>query len=348
MPISPPTWASARRSASNCSPSPISSAALPNFDNAPTPTPLKVFPNAVMIENANTARTNLGKQASDALEYVVELNRSGHELLVPASLPRVASDKPVFDFRFQYNEMMNPGGKPAPFDRAHPERGPVNLIELLRATQPATQQDIQIAMGKKWSEEFEPRVILTNGQPVNRDKLVQEFIQSTQEFVPDFYKDRAARSPMYIEPEALTRAEHIARTDTPSIEEIWYAQMMLWMEQDACQAIHDINIASRSVADSPVKNLESLLIKQKLEMYYTSANAAGATPGARWRPRRSRILRAPPPRRQWRATQLPGCMARRSPAACATRCTTSLTSRCSSCWTRRRSNGSSRRWRTAA
>ena len=67
---------------------------------------------------------------------------------------------------------------------------------------------------------------------------------------------------------------------TPDANTIWYAQMMLWVEQDVTAAISDVNKNSKDVNHSPVKQLVALAIPSDETMYAipsASANAAASS-----------------------------------------------------------------------
>jgi hypothetical protein len=66
---------------------------------------------------------------------------------------------------------------------------------------------------------------------------------------------------------------------TPDATKIWYAQMMLWVEQDVAAGIRDLNKDSNNVDSSPVKQLVRLYIVPDDNMYtMPSAAPASGTP----------------------------------------------------------------------
>jgi len=70
---------------------------------------------------------------------------------------------------------------------------------------------------------------------------------------------------IYVEkPENLGIPEWVYKSDySPTVEDCWFAQLALWIQQDVAQVINDLNIASAekpSVANAPVKRIISIKI----------------------------------------------------------------------------------------
>ena len=97
--------------------------------------PLGRFPNAEVIATGESKMSALHKQAVSALNTLVEVNKRGHDLLVPGSLPR-PDENAAYGFRERYRAAMfpvrktaapapggaAPGGTGMPAIPAHPGR----------------------------------------------------------------------------------------------------------------------------------------------------------------------------------------------------------------------------------
>ena len=179
---------------------------------------------------------------------------------------------------------MDYGGKPDPWNRLKPADGPFNLLnQVLNATPVATDQEIKDALDKKWIADYQPKVYKVNDQEINRAEIEAQFNRDTANFVKDFHRARASQFKIYCDADALTRAPKLTPTGTPDATDIWFAQMTLWVEQDVCAAIREINKnvllqPNQGIAMSPVKNLIEVTINPNSQMY-VMGQAVSSTPG---------------------------------------------------------------------
>jgi hypothetical protein len=237
--------------------------------------------NDATIKGEKQQVENLKQNANAALVAAVTLNRKGHDLLEPNALPQILGTTGGAIFRSKYNAVLDRGGKPER-DPAH--RGtpwPQNLPdEVLNSTTPPTAEEVQTALAKKWKDDYEWRINTANGQEINRKEIEEQFAKDTENFARDFYASKAKNFKLYMDPEALVRVPGLQPDKTPSVVDIWFGQMALWIEQDVCQAIHDVNQNAQGVAEAPVKNLMEVSLPPGLGMYVTSQEIGGAgTPG---------------------------------------------------------------------
>jgi hypothetical protein len=241
------------------------------------------FPNQVTIDAVEAATKTLKQNADQTLAFMVGLNRTGHDLLEPGSLPLPIDSNQSYRFRAQYNAVMDYGGKPEPWDRRNPDAGPYNLLSFLNATPVATQQEVDEARKKKWESDYLPKVYTVNGQQINLPEIQAQFDKDTAGFDKDFHVTRASQFRVYCEANDLTRAPHLTPAETPSATDIWFAQMTLWVEQDVCQTIREMNKdvllqKGQGIAQSPVKNLKWISISPDARMYVLGA-AVSSAPG---------------------------------------------------------------------
>ena len=78
---------------------------------------------------------------------------------------------------------------------------------------------------------------------------------------------KARRLRCYVDEQTFDRAPLYASDTTPTVEELWFAQVGLWIQRDVVEAIAGLNadaarVAGRgaSVAEMPVKRIESLYV----------------------------------------------------------------------------------------
>lgn len=246
--------------------------------------PLGTFPSPAIIAQGHEVIGKLHENAVNLLQTAISINKRGHDLLVPTALPRPDA-KALYAFRGQYQNVLSPG---APATAARPGSPAENIPDgILHSTAPPTAKEIKDALDKEWREKWETKVIKIEtpskvpGQPpvvqeLDRPRVVAEFRAAHKDFEKHFREERATRFLTYMNGDALTVAQHMEPTVTPTAEDIWYAQMGLWIQQDIARQIAAMNTEAKStsVATSPVKHVIGIDIPQGFAMYVTGAQAA--------------------------------------------------------------------------
>ena len=93
--------------------------------------------------------------------------------------------------------------------------------------------------------------------------------------------DAAAKCRIYVDLEALTPPKEIMSLgggQSPSPSMIWYAQAALWVQEDVCRAIAQVNQSSKSVETSPIKRLLSFTMLPGGAMYVRSPADPNSVP----------------------------------------------------------------------
>lgn len=231
--------------------------------------------NQQTIDAAKKKADELKNSATQALVTAVKISSEGHPFLDPTALPQGNSG---VHFRNQYNAVMDRGGKPEQ-DPGRRDRWPINLPdEVLQSTTPPTADEIQTARDKKWHDEYEQKIITANGQQVNLKEIQDQFENDTKNFVAEFYAAKATKYKLYMDDQALVRAPNLGLAATLNATDIWYGQMTLWIEQDVCNTIRDVNKSAHGIEESGVKNLMEVALTPDPRMYVTAqeVGAAGA------------------------------------------------------------------------
>ena len=246
------------------------------------PEPLEVFPSRTVIELAKGVTDDVRNRSVAAMRAAEALNKRDHHPLMAGALPTPANTPVRTGFRAQYNACVTPGGKPALLDPAHPEYGPRNIPDdILKAVKPPTDDEIKWALYNDWKQNYEPRILTSPPPPgsapgtvgpeipQHRVEIVEEFRKKNEKFAETFRSKRSSESPIYLGPGALSPAQNMdPKSNTaPSEEDMWYAQVTLWVQQDVALAIAAMNKDSKSVLTSPVKHLGVLDVKQGFAMY---------------------------------------------------------------------------------
>lgn len=228
---------------------------LPIVDPAATtPQPLPRFPNQQLIDQAGAIPKAFAADAQAISTAALKLNQ--HELLVPDSLPRPTSNVVAFDFRDAYQRIMAKDG---------------GLVQMLHAGHPPTADEIAAAQNDLWMKQYVPQLVYPQGQSypngtaLNQQEIQAAFDQDKISVPLHVTEQVAATSVIYMDPTALWVSPAASLTPTgsasaPSPEEIWYAQLGVWMQQDVIQAILRTNAGYKNVTEAPAKRLIKIAI----------------------------------------------------------------------------------------
>lgn len=220
-------------------------------------TPMAQFPSETVIAQGEQATKAVKLVSQKLFNAAVTLNQTAHPPLVPNVLPR-SSDVPKLQFRGAYVAAF----KFAP-DRQTPQLPDYNIpVSILRGTQPPTPEQVLAAQEKLWVDKYNIRIIEVNGAPANAPQVTSEYIEEGAK-LPQVLREKAAtESKVYIMPGALQVNPNIQGVGMPPREEeIWVAQLSLWIQTDVARAIANANAKSeRGILDAPVKQLLSLVV----------------------------------------------------------------------------------------
>ncbi len=247
---------------------------LPRVDDK-EPGNLPQFPNEKIIKIAEGALGKLAAQAKQMVAQAVQMNKSAYVVIVPEALPNPREDSYKIEFREQYNLVLQRGGKPKTYNH----RPIPNLPdEVLQSAVPPTDLEIQEAKVKLWNDDYKTKLIMVNGLPVNQKEVVTEYVKATAKFDEEFRRKRALSYKVYLEPTVLAIQPRLDRTakNTPTMEDIWFGQLSLWIQQDVCNAIARMNALSTNIPSSPVKHLVALDVRQDASMYVLPGGLTGA------------------------------------------------------------------------
>ncbi|HEX8911192.1 MAG TPA: hypothetical protein VF796_02450, partial [Humisphaera sp.] len=291
---------------------------LPQTTDAP-PATLAAFPTEWVIEQNRQRVGLLQKNAAELVNQLLRLNDRSGQVLVRGVLPGPESTAPAAEraaypakqeeFRRAYWARTHYLDNPAERPRKVPNR-PIQdqhlIHELLEATVPATQAEIDAARDKLWQDEYVQKLrrrVGTN-EAENLEEVDRLFLAKNAGFAQQFLANRARSYKMYLglppAPEApggavtaatLTPAAKVAvaalsinegvtpfTPQPPTARQIWYAQAALWVQQDVCRTIAEMNADSADVTTSPVKHLFRLNVPPDVRMYKVPAPSATGAP----------------------------------------------------------------------
>lgn len=201
---------------------------------------LKTFPSEKVIAEGEKATQKMKEVSKDLYNTAVQINQ--HQLLVDNSLPS-PTDVPKLSFKAAYIDTFKlrpDGNKPLP-DSNIP-------YSILKGTQPPTPEEINVALDDLWNNNYVARVVTVNGAVANGPQLTEEFMTEGAK-LPDVMRQKCAEDALvYIMDDALTQNTSVQTTGVPNENDIWYAQLGVWIQQDVARAIRSMNEAAVAAA----------------------------------------------------------------------------------------------------
>lgn len=239
---------------------------LPTLDlDGSPPKPLGRFPNDKVIEVGKKATDAMADQSKKMLATVSDKNV--HVPLTPDSLPR-PKEQARLDFTYQYRDVLGLGDG----------LWAVGLPAELKATIPPTAQQIEYAAQKLWADKFSPQVVEIGGQD-NLPQITDQFLAEAKK-LPNKVREAAALNYMiYLNEDALPVSPNIYAGENPKVEDIWYAQMALWITEDVVKSINSANEGATNITNAPVKHFLYMTVPFGPEMYVTAGGKAGSSGG---------------------------------------------------------------------
>lgn len=211
------------------------------------------------------------------------VERAKRETIIPDVLPEPRRDADALEFRAAYVREF------------------AKLAERLRARDKASPEDIQNEMRKKQAMDGDDSDIqnrtawpVANIEPMSGTEKEGDDDQSLESLVRQSATARAAEMVaketwMYLDSDALAQHPLSETKGTPNAEEIWQAQMGLWIQQDMVTALARLNeerarqlrdagkLDELWVAYMPVKRLARMAIAPRL-------GNGGELNNTEWRP----------------------------------------------------------------
>ena len=134
---------------------------------------------------------------------------------------------------------------------------------------------------KLWTDTYDPKLITVGGQQVNYAEVRAEYQAAAAKLPEKMRRERAEQYKIYLDSGALPPSRTMQTAQTaPNVNDIWYAQNQLWVEEDIAAAINGINQQATSVKESPVKQVVKIDVPDDFSQYVTMSAGAGSTPGA--------------------------------------------------------------------
>jgi hypothetical protein len=221
---------------------------IPVFDpNNPTATNLTAFPSKTVIDRAKVATQGVAGTSDKVVSLAVQINEFGHELVLPNSLPSPINQPIAIKFRRVLQDAL---------DQLRTE-------ELLAGI-PPTPEEFNNRADILWKSMQKDIIVLPDGTTPNLDQIMARYQDKLNKLPDEMKTEMATKNKMYIDPLNVMRVSASLPADgnSPSRESIWWSQVAFWITKDVATAIKDVNASSKTVTDSPIKNLLALTIPE--------------------------------------------------------------------------------------
>ena len=255
--------------------------------SATQPIKINVFPSKQLIDEIQTYLSKLTKQGGDVFDAAKKLNKlefSGQSYATLAKLPDDQREKLLkkLELRLVPESLPVPGGDSEIHFRTRLAAELVRLrTEVLRAGYQPSAEDFTKADALITAEIEKGRK-----KDVN-DNAIENALREARAKIPErLNRELADKARLYMAPITMPQFPDVtgnaAVVVTPA--SIYFAQASLWVIEDVCQVIADVNANSKSIRESPIKHIRNFTIAPGVAMYYrpniggTDPNAASADP----------------------------------------------------------------------
>lgn len=230
--------------------------------------PLDQFPTPAIIAKGEQMTTTWTKQKDDALAYVINLQQSQLEPLVPKALPTLPGPALGREFLDRYQRKFgvytNPNGQR--------DYSISIFTQVLDATMPPVESEIKAKQDEIAADVANTRTIWRDGK-INNPEEVQKLTLDRQALVAEQMRNQKAVSHLiYADPDTVFEVNpRIAGNAIPDVNDIFMAQLTLWVQEQMARGIRDTNEAvhrannsrNQGILASPIKRLVQMKVTHK-------------------------------------------------------------------------------------
>lgn len=239
----------------------------PNVTQDPNATPqeLKGFPGPKVIESGMAQVKQVQDQSLALKDRAIKMNV--HQLLVPDSLPNPPN---AFDFRNAYDKRYQ-------FDEKATQG---SFQKMLNSVTPPTAEEISREEQRREAKIKADAPHDAENKPFDEAQVNQQIEDMKSKIEGQMRQDAALQHKLYMAPEALPKHPSLAgeagAIKAPEPEDVWYAQMGLWIQEDVIKSIAALNAQSNDVEHSPVKQIVMIMAAPPDKSMYALSTTAAA------------------------------------------------------------------------
>lgn len=200
---------------------------------------LGMFPNKATTAAGEAAIAKLKEQAEGVVKEADAVGN--HQPLVKDIFGGARIDQgKAFTFREEYGKYM-----------------PDGLNAICNGAPPPLQTEVTAAITAEKDRIQREMPIRGPGNTIINQDQVQAALTAADISVPmKMREDLASKHSVYVNRDTWTVYSGLDATSaTPKEDQIWYAQVVLWIQQDVARAVAEANAGSRSIVTSPVKHV---------------------------------------------------------------------------------------------
>jgi hypothetical protein len=262
-------------------------------------TPLKVWPVPVIEEAGEAAMKELERLSKSLYEDLWKLNDHSKNVLVTGVLPLPKTQSLALAFAPRYLKVLSHDpdmtgkvvdGATPDKDLTDPECGPpaMNLYnDVLQGGLPPTLNQIIQRRNDLFHNKYEIRYRRQGDVVINKDEINKLYLEEAGKLNEGMKLEIAQKKKMYVATDALLARSDIKIESTPTPDQMWFAQMSLWVQQDLCDGLAKANADKTNIIDARVKQLVAIRVPAgsggNNDSFYVIAPAdgqqAGGAPG---------------------------------------------------------------------
>ncbi len=229
--------------------------------------PLDQFPTAAIIARGEQMTTTWTRQKDNALAYVLDLQSKQLEPLVPKALPVLLGPALGREFLDRYQRKFG-----VYLDTRTGERDQSISIfaQVLDATMPPIDTEVKARQAEIATEVANTRTIWRDNK-IHNPEEVQKITAERQAIVAEQMRNQKAISHLiYADPDTVFEVNpKIAGSSIPDVNDIFLAQLTLWVQEQMARAIRETNEAVHQVNDTRKQGVLASPIKRLMQMKVT-------------------------------------------------------------------------------
>lgn len=250
--------------------------------------PLKHFPTEQTVQVGTKLTAQWTSEAAEFLNKAIQVQQRNLQLLVPGALPGAPGQTAVaYQFMDEYRkafDVMNQGTMGNPNNYGNNQQQIVPnvpkrvLNTRLVGTLPPSEADVknQADTVEAQIRQDMPRYI--DGQLTNGPEVEAEVLKRRAEVGDRLRTANALKAMVYLDPTSTFQMNpRIIGNTAPTPDDIFDAQIGLWIQQEICNAVYEANKGStQGVIDAPIKRLISIRLPTT---EYPTISPTAANPG---------------------------------------------------------------------
>ena len=237
----------------------------PNVTQDPNATPqdLKEFPGPKVIESGLAQVKQVQDQSLALKDRAIKMNE--HKLLVPDSLPNPSNSydfQKAYVLRYQFDENPN------------------SFQKMLNSVTPPTEDEIGREAQRREDKIKADAPKKADGSFFDETQVNQQIADMKAKLAEQMRQAAAHQHKLYMAPEALPKHPALAgeagAIKAPEPEDVWYAQMGLWIQEDVIKSVAALNAQSKDMENSPVKQIVQIMAAPPDKSMYVLSTTAAA------------------------------------------------------------------------